>query len=133
MVHRDVEKTLQLRCVQIDDQADQSDKLQSAERSAYQNAIINLRNALVLYQRLKNSLQPEGVENFTREIEEFVASAQAGARAAGEKEKGQPFDKAKLDQIATAIQRYDAIASSAYILPIPPRERLRAPPPDVRR
>ena len=51
---------------QIDDQADQSDKLQAAERSAYQNQIINLRNALMLYQRLKNSVQPEGAENFTQ-------------------------------------------------------------------
>ena len=31
---------------QIDEQGEQSEKLQSAERSAYQNAIINLRNAL---------------------------------------------------------------------------------------
>ena len=41
-----------------------ADKLQSVERSAYQSAILNLRNALVLYQRLKNSVQPEGREEF---------------------------------------------------------------------
>ena len=51
---------------QIDDQGEQSDKLQSVERSAYQNAILNLRNALVLYQRLKNSLQPEEAQNFCK-------------------------------------------------------------------
>src|SRR6266436_8131722 len=54
---------------QIDEQGDQSEKLQSVQRSAYQNAIVNLRNALVLYQRLKNSVQPEGAENFTSELE----------------------------------------------------------------
>ena len=51
---------------QIDEQGEQSDKLQSVERSAYQNAILNLRNALVLYQRLKNSVQPEGRAEFLR-------------------------------------------------------------------
>ena len=49
---------------QIDEQGEQSDKLQSVQRSAYQNAILNLRNALVLYQRLKNSVQPEGAQEF---------------------------------------------------------------------
>ena len=53
---------------QIDDQGEQSDKLQSVERSAYQNAILNLRNALVLYQRLKNSVQPEDAQNFAAEL-----------------------------------------------------------------
>src|SRR6266496_512117 len=44
---------------QIDEQGGQSEKLESVQHSAYQNAILNLRNALVLYQRLKNSVQPE--------------------------------------------------------------------------
>ena len=38
---------------QIDEQGEQADKLQSVQRSAYQNAILNLRNALILYQRLE--------------------------------------------------------------------------------
>src|SRR5262249_48821286 len=40
----------------IDEQGEQADKLEAVQRSAYQNGILNLRNALVLYQRLKNSL-----------------------------------------------------------------------------
>ena len=43
---------------QIDEQAAQSDKLEAVQRSAYQSAILNLRNGLSLYQRLKNSIQP---------------------------------------------------------------------------
>ena len=49
---------------QIDEQGEQSDKLEAVQRSAYQNAILNLRNGLVLYQRLKNSVQPEDAQNF---------------------------------------------------------------------
>jgi len=49
---------------QIDEQAAQSDKLEAVQRSAYQSAILNLRNGLSLYQRLKNSIQPEGAQNF---------------------------------------------------------------------
>ena len=53
---------------QVEEQGALSDKLQSVERSAYQNAVLNLRNGLVLYQRLKNSLQPEDATNWSREV-----------------------------------------------------------------
>ena len=56
---------------QIDEQAAQSDKLEAVQRSAYQSAILNLRNGLSLYQRLKNSIQPEGTENFTAELQSY--------------------------------------------------------------
>ncbi len=36
---------------QIDEQGAQSDKLEAVQRSAYQSAILNLRNGLALYQR----------------------------------------------------------------------------------
>src|SRR5437867_7297216 len=40
---------------QIDEQAAQSDKLEAVQRSAYQSAILNLRNGLSVYHGLKNS------------------------------------------------------------------------------
>ena len=67
---------------QIEEQGEQSDKLQSVQRSAYQNEILNLRNALILYQRLKNSVQPEGTENFAAELESFAAGIPEAAKAA---------------------------------------------------
>ena len=63
---------------QIDEQGQQSDKLESVQRSAYQNAILNLRNALVLYQRLKNSIQPEDQQNFAAQLEAYRASVPRG-------------------------------------------------------
>ncbi len=105
---------------QIDEQGEQSEKLQSAERSAYQSSIINLRNALILYQRLKNSVGPEGPENFARELETFAAALPAGGKAATAHEAGAPFDKEKLDLVAEAMRRYDAMSSMAYILAVPP-------------
>ena len=105
---------------QIDDQGEQSEKLQSAERSAYQSSIINLRNALILYQRLKNSVGPEGREGFTQELETFAAALPAGGKAATAREAGAPFDKEKLDLVAEAMRRYDAMSGMAYILAVPP-------------
>ncbi|MEY2525952.1 MAG: hypothetical protein QOE73_723 [Verrucomicrobiota bacterium] len=105
---------------QIDEQGEQSDKLQSVQRSAYQNAIFNLRNALVLYQRLKNSVQPEDAENFATELESFERMLPAAGKAARQRETGENFDQANLDGVAQLIQRYQKLAEMAYVLVVPP-------------
>jgi ABC-type transport system involved in cytochrome c biogenesis permease subunit len=105
---------------QIDEQGEQSDKLQSVQRSAYQNAILNLRNALVLYQRLKNSVQPEGTENFAAELQSFAATLPEAGKAARQAQSGETFDKEKLDAVAELMQHYGKLAELAYILAVPP-------------
>jgi ABC-type transport system involved in cytochrome c biogenesis permease subunit len=105
---------------QIDEQGAQADKLEAVQRSAYQNAILNLRNGLALYQRLKNSIQPEGTQNFAAELQSFEKSVPGAAKAARERENGENFDKAKLDDVAELIQRYEKLSEMAYILPVPP-------------
>ena len=105
---------------QIEEQGEQSEKLQSVERSAYQNAILNLRNPLVLYQRLKNSLQPEDAQNFASELESFANGLPAAGKAARQRETGESFDKTKLDEAAGLIQRYQKLVDMAYILTVPP-------------
>src|SRR5215468_1654623 len=108
---------------QIDEQAAQSDKLEAVQRSAYQSAILNLRNGLSLYQRLKNSIQPEGAENFTAELQAFASSVPAAATAARQRSMGENFDQAKLDDVAQMIQRYEHLSDMAYALAVPPLER----------
>jgi ABC-type transport system involved in cytochrome c biogenesis permease subunit len=108
---------------QIDEQGAQSDKLEAVQRSAYQSAILNLRNGLSLYQRLKNSIQPEGAENFVGELHGFGSSVPGAAKAARERAMGANFDKAKLDDVAAMIQRYERLSEMAYVLAIPPLEQ----------
>jgi ABC-type transport system involved in cytochrome c biogenesis permease subunit len=104
---------------QIDEQGDQADKLEAVQRSAYQNSILNLRNALVLYQRLKNSIQPEAEQNFVEELKRFASSVPGAAKAAREREAGEKFDKTKLTDVAESIQRYEKLSEMAYMLTVP--------------
>jgi ABC-type transport system involved in cytochrome c biogenesis permease subunit len=108
---------------QIDEQADLSDKLEGVQRSAYQSAILNLRNGLVLYQRLKNSIQPEGAENFADELQAFANSVPGAAQAAGQRQRGENFDQAKLNDVAEWIQRYEKLSAMAYVLAVSPLEQ----------
>jgi len=105
---------------QIDEQATQSDKLEAVQRSAYQSAILNLRNGLSLYQRLKNSIQPEGAQDFAAELHRFESSVPGAAKAARERAMGENFDKAELDDVAGTIQRYEKLSEMAYALAVPP-------------
>ena len=105
---------------QIEEQGDQADKLEAVQRSAYQSAILNLRNALVLYQRLKNSVQLEGSQNFAAELAIFRSSAPEAATAAHQRQSGEKFDDAKLNQVAELIQKYEKLSEMAYILAVPP-------------
>ncbi len=105
---------------QIDEQAAQSDKLEAVQRSAYQSAILNLRNGLSLYQRLKNSIQPEGAQNFAAELQRFKSTVPGAAKAARERAMGENFDKAKLNDVAELIQRYERLSQMAYMLVVPP-------------
>jgi len=107
---------------QIDEQAAQSDKLEAVQRSAFQSAILNLRNGLSLYQRLKNSIQPENTENFTAELQGFANSVPGAAKAARQRAMGENFDKMKLDDVAQMIQRYEHLSDMAYILAVPPMD-----------
>jgi ABC-type transport system involved in cytochrome c biogenesis permease subunit len=105
---------------QVEEQGALSEKLQSVERTAYQNAILNLRNAMVLYQRLKNSLQLENTQGFASELESFERGLPAAGQAARQRETGKSFDKAELDSTAKLIQRYQELADLSYILAVPP-------------
>ncbi|MFL6520321.1 MAG: cytochrome c biogenesis protein [Chthoniobacterales bacterium] len=104
---------------QIDEQGEQSEKLESVQRSAYQTAILNLRNALILCQRLKNSLRPDDAQDFSKELDAYAAAIPPAIEAAGHREKGETFDKSKLEAVAGFVGRYENIANMAYMFAVP--------------
>ena len=108
---------------QIGEQGDQADKLEAVQRSAFQSAILNLRNGLTLYQRLKNSVQLEGSQDFSDELKFFIQSLPDAAKAAHQHQSGEPFDDEKLNEITELIQKYEKLAEMAYILPVPPADQ----------
>jgi ABC-type transport system involved in cytochrome c biogenesis permease subunit len=108
---------------QIEEQGDQADKLEAVQRSAYQSAILNLRNSLTLYQRLKNSVQFEGTKDFAAELNSYIANLPDAAKAAVHAQRGENFDRSKLDEVAELIQKYEKISEMAYILAVPPLDR----------
>jgi ABC-type transport system involved in cytochrome c biogenesis permease subunit len=108
---------------QIEGQGDQADKLEAVQRSAFQSAILNLRNGLTLYGRLKNSVQLEGTQNFGAELKTYIENVPAAAKAATQAQRGEKFDREKLNDVAELIQKYEKISEMAYVLAVPPANR----------
>ncbi len=107
---------------QIEEQGDQADKLEAVQRSAFQSAILNLRNGLVLYQRLKNSVQLEGTAHFAAELKNYISTIPGAAKAAVQAQHGENFDRSELNAVAELIQKYEKISELAYVLAVPPIE-----------
>jgi len=104
----------------IDEQGRQVETVESAKRTPYQTGISNLRNALLLYQRLKSTLRPEGTKDFTGEIDAFLKTIPAGLEATLKSKKGEKFDQAKFDAFAQLTSRFENMEEMASVLPVPP-------------
>jgi ABC-type transport system involved in cytochrome c biogenesis permease subunit len=104
----------------IDAQGEMAEGTESARRTPYQTAILNLRNGLYLYQRLKNSLRPAGAEDFSGELADFAAVVPAGAPALMAKRAGKPFDETACNDFLAFAKRYGGMAQTALLLPVPP-------------
>lgn len=94
----------------IDDQGQSVENVESAKRTSFQTAIYNLRNSLMLYQRLKNTLRPEGMNDFGDEIQRAIKKASSGEKP----------PSSMSDSFSQFTEQCKGIAEMAYLLPVPP-------------
>lgn len=92
--------------------------IEPAQRTPFQTAIFNLRNALVLHQRLKSSVQPEGATAFGAEVKKYAETVAAGAAAM--KAGAAPLSKEQMDLLKTSVSRYESQTQFTSILAVAP-------------
>ncbi|HEU5125631.1 MAG TPA: cytochrome c biogenesis protein CcsA [Verrucomicrobiae bacterium] len=105
---------------EISDQAQQAGSVKDEVRTTYQKQVLKLANAVFLYQRLKNSVELEGAPDFAKMISDYEAAMPAGIAAFTAQQSGGTPDRAALEQFARTAQPFDALASLAHPLIIPP-------------
>ena len=101
---------------EIGDQGEKAGKLKPEERTPFQRQAFKLANAVMLYHRLKNSLQPEQSTNFVADLQHY----EAGLRALYARDAGQPFEEAVLKQMAELAGPIQMVSRMAYPLILPP-------------
>jgi len=104
----------------IEKEGRQVQGVESQNRTAYQKQVAKLHNALILYRRVKNSLQPETTRDFAAELAAFTNSIPAGVAAVRAREAGLEHDKAAFTRFAQFLGPYDQMARLGYPLLIPP-------------
>ena len=105
---------------EVETQGRKASAVEDAQRTTYQKQVLKLSNALVLYQRLKNSIEPEGTHNFVELVAAYKASLTSGVAAIRAKQAGEKVDEAALMKFAAMAQQFDSMAGFALPLTVPP-------------
>ena len=89
-------------------------------RTPLDKRIVELHQALTLFNRLKSSLKPEPTEDYAAELKAYQKAIPAGMAAVQAERAGQKYDTNALDQIVDHLSHYDFMAKYAYPLMVPP-------------
>jgi cytochrome c-type biogenesis protein CcsB len=104
----------------VSDQAKRASDIKAEQQSTFQKQVLKLANAVMLYQRLKFTLQPQGIDDFAAELAEFqknLPSAQAAAQAL---DSGKDLNKEAITKVAVPVEHFKAMKEMGYALIIPP-------------
>jgi ABC-type transport system involved in cytochrome c biogenesis permease subunit len=115
------------KVMEFDKEAQRAGQVESKLRNPYERAAVQLHQGLILYQRLKNSLQTEDTHNFAADLKAFQAAAKPGLIAFAASHGSTDFNQDALRSMAQYLQRYERVARMAYPLMIPPANPVEDP------
>jgi ABC-type transport system involved in cytochrome c biogenesis permease subunit len=104
---------------EVQEQAEKAPE-DASKHSAYDRAVLKLRNAMGLYAMLQATLQPPRTTNFPAELAAYQASIPAGVTALRDRLSGRPFDTNAMINVLEYCQRYLPLSSMRAPLIIPP-------------
>ena len=105
---------------EIGAQSRKASEIEDAQRTTYQKQVLKLGNAVILYQRLKNSLQPTDTHDFAGLIADYQTALPAGLAAFRAQQAGGTVDQDALRKFSTLAKQFDDLANMAYPLVVPP-------------
>jgi cytochrome c-type biogenesis protein CcsB len=104
---------------EIANQGRSAESVADVQRTTYQKQVLKLANALMLYHRLKNSIQPEDTPDFARLVAQYQESMPAGLAAFRAQQAGQAADQDALVRFGALVRLFDEQSNLAYPLVIP--------------
>jgi ABC-type transport system involved in cytochrome c biogenesis permease subunit len=105
--------------IQIENQSKLATQVDSETRNPFQRDILKLRAALLLYLRLKNTVQVDGSPDFAKEVNLFAAAIGPGLQSVTARNEGKPFDQNAFQTILAFTQRYQNLAQAKYAYAFP--------------
>ena len=103
----------------IEEQSALAGQVESQTRNPFQRDIVKLRDALLIYLRLKSSIQVEGSADFAKEVDTFASFIGPGLQSVRARAAGRPFDQDAFQGIIQFTQRYHSVAQVKYAYAFP--------------
>src|SRR6516225_9508624 len=104
---------------EIQKQSELAEQPEAEVRNTFQREIIKLKNAMLLYLRLKNSIQVEGSPDFGREVEVFEQLIQPGMQAIQDRDAGREFNGRDFENLLLFTKRYQNVVQAKYAYAFP--------------
>jgi ABC-type transport system involved in cytochrome c biogenesis permease subunit len=105
---------------ELDRQSKLADSVESALRSSFQRAVIQLRDNVVLYESLGDSVVAPGVDDYLGQLAHFNEIVPAGVAAVSAKQAGRPHDAAAAKTLLELSNTFASLEALGYLRPIPP-------------
>ena len=94
--------------------------VESANRTAYENAIAKMHERLTLYTQLRNAVQPADTQNWPEELAAYEALIPFGVAAASAQQAGKPYDQTNFNTFVAYIESFQFMANWEPPLILPP-------------
>lgn len=104
---------------EIDRQARKAGELETQQQSRFQKHVLQLYRQLILYQRLKNTIQPEDTPDWETELRAFRTAIQPGLDAINQREQQLEFDEEAFNRIIVFGNRYQQLTTDGYLFTAP--------------
>jgi ABC-type transport system involved in cytochrome c biogenesis permease subunit len=104
----------------LDQQVKLAEPIDPQVRTVFQKSVIQLRDRVMLYQRLKHSAQLPDSPDFLAEVLQFQKDIPAGVAAFRARQRNETFDENAFRAIISAAQRFDSMSQFGYLRTIPP-------------
>jgi len=99
---------------------DRIQKIEAANRTAYENAIAKMQERIQLYASLKNAVQPQNAQDWPAELAMYEQLIPAGVAAAQAQQSGKEYDKTNFNTFIAFIQEFQFMANLETPLILPP-------------
>src|ERR1051325_1223319 len=104
---------------EIMEQGRKANEVKSEQQTPFQKQVNKLANAVILYERLQLSLQPENAKNFAGDLASFESNL-GPLRQAALSDDPDKFDNSILQQMAAPFRQFKLMADYAYPVIVPP-------------
>jgi ABC-type transport system involved in cytochrome c biogenesis permease subunit len=96
-------------------------KIESAERSAYEHAVAKVYEKLMLYQVLKNTVQPQDAPDWRQDLDRYQSISPAGITAVLAQQAGQKYDQDVFNSFVGDVEVFHEMSLLDAPLVVPPR------------